>query len=287
MGRVLRLCIGLWAVLTWAGPALAQPADVTLELVAPLDHPGAVVTRATLLTGGADGTVVGGFVGFLFATGATARQVFPVSDLPDALRLEFTVPYGGLSPPGLPTTLVVDPLSFPADFFLPNPSPGDEITPPVPGTPADAVVHLSIAAVSGLGDDEAPTCEITRDGATLEARVQDTGSGLAEIDVRAEWNLVVTVPAFIRGTTDPVTVSAVLDDVERTATLLLAIVDVAGNRRYCKRVTFSGDDGSPPDPTGGSGGASVGSQVPSFSPLGLLFLSTVVGASALHRLRRR
>ena len=284
MGRVLRFCIGLWAALVWAGPALAQPADVTLELVAPLNHPGAVVTGATLLSGGANGTVVGSFVGYLFASGATARQIFPVSDLPDALRLEFEVPSGGLS-----TTLVVDPLSSPDEFFLPNPSLGVEITspPPPPGDPGvDAVVRVSIADVTGVDDDEAPSCEITRDGATLEAVVQDTESGLAEIDVREERNLVVTEPSFPPETTDPVTVSAVVEDVERTATLLLAIVDVAGNRRYCKSITLSGDEGSSPDPGAGGAGDISGNQVPSLSPLGLLLLGSLVGAGALHSLRR-
>lgn len=292
MGRVLSFCTGLWAVLVWAGPALAEPADVTLELIAPPGHPGAMVTGATLLSGGVDGTVVGSFAGYLYASGGTARKIFPVSGLPDALRLEFTVPPAGLPPPdgpvpGLLTELVVASLSYSNEFFLPNPSPGDDIMPPVPGASGvDAVIGVSIAEVNGVDDAEAPSCEVTRDGATLEAVVQDTESGLEEIDVREERNLLVTEPSFPPETTDPVIVSAVVEDVERTATLLLAITDVAGNRRYCKSITLTGDEGASPDPGAGGAGENSGNPVPSLSPLGLLLLGSLVGAGALHSLQR-
>jgi hypothetical protein len=87
-------------------------------------------------------------------------------------------------------------------------------------------------------DTEAPLCQFSTVRAgppyEIDLTVQDSGSGLAAINLLAEENAQVTIPAFTVGTSEPVTVSA---KIERPEGVLVAVeaVDVAGNvKSACK-----------------------------------------------------
>ena len=98
-------------------------------------------------------------------------------------------------------------------------------------------------------DATAPECEIVAvesgPPATLRVRVRDTGSGLASIDVRRGDNAEVAVPAFERGSTEALTVVATKRDPGRRATVVLEVLDVAGNATVCDPVVTDVTAGVP------------------------------------------
>ncbi len=208
------------------GAANAQANVVTLKLTAPPGHPGAVINEATFSK---DGVIVGEFNGFLAVSGGSASTTHTVTDKPNEVEVTFRVPFNGDS-----TVYSVTSADFAVDvYFLPNPSPGGTISPITVGDEGtDAFFVVSMVEVSD--DRTAPSCEISNPGqGQIEATLQDTGSGLAEINVRSR-NLTVDIPDFIPGTTDPVVVKGTIINPNRTATLIIKAVDEAGNRSYCK-----------------------------------------------------
>jgi hypothetical protein len=224
------------ALLAAFGPAsgVARAQEVVeLHLEVPAGHPGFSVSGVTLLKAG---LVVGAFDTPVMAIGGFASFTFDISasDVPDEVELEFAVPSDGT------TTLYAvagTDFAFGTVYFLPNPSPGGVIG-PQPGNPAtDAFFELALVTPPPPPDDTtAPTCSFELPAGGIDATVQDGESGLASIEVRSAINLVVAVPAFAPGTTDPVTVEASVVDPRRTSTLYLKVLDLANNARYCKQV---------------------------------------------------
>jgi sugar lactone lactonase YvrE len=87
-------------------------------------------------------------------------------------------------------------------------------------------------------DEEAPICNSTGSGSDrIVITVQDELSGLAEIRVGRSRNVDVEVPNFERGTTEPVQVTALIenpDRPDRAATVVLKNTDEAGNGSTCR-----------------------------------------------------
>ncbi len=221
--QVVGLMLGILSLFLLSGYGGARVAQaqsvVTLELTSPVNNASARILQVTYEE---DGSIVGEFNGFLLVFGAaTSSATTSVTEMPDSAEVTFRVPYNGVT-----TTIVVDSADFGIPILLPT---------GVPPNPAiDPFIIISVAEVSD--DTEAPTCTSSQpDSETIEFEVQDTGSGLAEIIVAEDYNADVTVPAFDPGTTDPVTVTAAILDTGRTATVRLTVIDVAGNRTYCKR----------------------------------------------------
>jgi hypothetical protein len=199
-----------------------------LELIAPADHPGAVVTHATLRKGSA---VVGEFAGLIAVSGGSGSASVLVTEPPDNLDVEFRVPFGGI----LTTySILVTEFVPGAVYYLPEPSLGGTIPPQPPGDPnADARFLLSVIEPSE--DTQSPSCEIrSPDPGQLGVTVQDQDSGLASISVRLARNIDIQVPDFDPGTTDPVVFAGTIDDPNRSVTLLLKVRDEAGNLAICK-----------------------------------------------------
>jgi len=99
----------------------------------------------------------------------------------------------------------------------------------------------ALVAVVGGGppdpDEEAPICNSTGSGSDrIVITVQDELSGLAEIRVGRSRNVDVDVPNFKPGTTEPVQVTALIENQARTATVALKNTDEAGNGSTCKSV---------------------------------------------------
>jgi hypothetical protein len=273
--------------------ALAAPAFALVNASVELEAPGggfegAALTHVTFHMDDANGPIVGEWSGFLFTADGLVRSVFTVIDDPgalDAMRVEFVSPLTAAL-----TTLVVDPLVFPIEFFLPNPSDGSEIAipPTTPGAPGDnAVVRVSVESVVAGADQTAPTCRITRTGPTVAAELTDAASGLASIEIEWASNLSISVPAFAPGTAEVAFDGSVLEP-EQTVTLILDVYDVAGNRSLCKSVSqLSGGSGGVP-PAGGGGANPFGQAVPSLAPGALVALTAfLVAAAGLGLSRRR
>ena len=90
-------------------------------------------------------------------------------------------------------------------------------------------------------DETVPACEITdvRSGppSQMDVRVQDVGSGLVAINVLKIENATLTGhTGFAAGTREAVVVQATKDDESRKATVVLEVIDRAGNRRTCDPV---------------------------------------------------
>jgi hypothetical protein len=91
----------------------------------------------------------------------------------------------------------------------------------------------------GVADKAKPTCVVkTYKGPPFHGTMtfKDTGSGLASLTVTTNTNFKVTMPAFTRGTTTAVTVSATRVDEKKSAQLVIKAVDVAGNAISCDPV---------------------------------------------------
>jgi subtilisin-like proprotein convertase family protein len=99
-------------------------------------------------------------------------------------------------------------------------------------------------------DTTAPACTATdfRAGppASGDITTQDTGTGLASIQVRAAENVNVTVPLFTPGTTAPVVVTGTLIDPNIGGSFEIKSVDVAGNFSSCNRTVATGGGGGTP-----------------------------------------
>ena len=97
-------------------------------------------------------------------------------------------------------------------------------------------------------DTTAPVCTATdfRPGppASADITTQDTGTGLADINIRSADNVNVVVPPFTPGTTTPIVVSGTLIDPNVDGSFEIESVDVAGNVSSCNRTV----------PVGGGGG---------------------------------
>lgn len=97
------------------------------------------------------------------------------------------------------------------------------------------------------GDCALPTCELTTgdlQGSQVQWTIQDTGSGLDQVNVLQATNATVMVPAFSSGETSPVMVTADADG-PGLATVQLEAVDVAGNVTTCEVVDFNVDNTPP------------------------------------------
>jgi hypothetical protein len=90
-------------------------------------------------------------------------------------------------------------------------------------------------------DSTQPQCEITNIDPgppfTIEVTIQDNESGVAAINVVFSNNANITIPPFTPGTNDPIIVTAEKIDQTQSATVVLEVVDVAGNTTLCDPVT--------------------------------------------------
>ena len=109
--------------------------------------------------------------------------------------------------------------------------------------------NTQFSCSSPPADTTAPTCTATdfRAGppASADITTQDTGTGLASIQVRAAENVNVTVPPFTPGTTAPIVVTGTLIDPNIEGSFEIKSVDVAGNVSSCNRTVPVGGGGSP------------------------------------------
>jgi hypothetical protein len=224
--NVIMWTFGLVLVGFGIGAANAQVNVVTLKLTAPSGHPGAVIDKATFSK---DGDIVGEFNGFLAVSGGSASTTHTVTEEPNKVEVTFRVPFSGTS-----TVYDVSSTDFAFDvsYFLPDPSLGDTIPSTTVGDEGtDAFFVVSMVEVSD--DQTAPSCEISKPTGQIVAILQDTGSGLAEINVRSR-NLTVDPLDDPEGTKEPVVVVGTIINPNRYATLIIKAVDEAGNRSYCK-----------------------------------------------------
>jgi hypothetical protein len=94
--------------------------------------------------------------------------------------------------------------------------------------------------VFGPADETPPICEIVaiRNGPPkqIDVRVQDTGVGLAQIEILTQDNATVSVPGFALGTIDPVVVTATKIDQSQGSRIEIEATDFAGNRTVCDPV---------------------------------------------------
>jgi len=276
------ILISLGALLGVAAPATAQ-SSVKFEIESPPGHPGLKVSTFTLYQGGLAGTPVATWSGFLFVSGAPASVSLPVSAVPDAYRAVYEIPLGGE-----PTDVLIDTaeFAFGTKYFMPNPSmTAAPVTTALPDSGDDAFIELTLLPPPPFPDDDtAPTCDVTRNGLDIEATLQDVDSGLESIEVDIEINLTATVPTFTVGTTDPVVVTALVDDPTRLTTLLLDVRDRAGNRIFCKSVTRH--DGTSAGDVVIVIRAAGDASVPSLSGGAMAALAAGLAVIALRRLRR-
>jgi hypothetical protein len=124
-----------------------------------------------------------------------------------------------------------------AAYVTGNTLSGDFPTAASPAQPSIAgaidafVVRLNLDGAAP--DTTPPTCVLTASHpgppASIEVTNQDTGSGLASIQVLQATNCTVTVPSFAAGTTAPVIVVATKLNQARQAVVRLRVTDVAGN----------------------------------------------------------
>jgi hypothetical protein len=206
---------------------------VGIRLEAPAGHPGFGAFGVRLLKGG---TTVGALDRTSIVSGGPASIRFTVSaaDVPDAVELDFAVPFDGAR-----TLYSVSGLDFAFDraYLLPNPSPGGLIGRQTGDAEADAFFELSLVHSEIPEDQTSPTCVFSRpERGVIEATLRDQQSGLESVDVIFARNLTVEVPSFAPGTTEPVTVVARIDSRSRTAVLALRAIDGAGNRSVCKKI---------------------------------------------------
>jgi uncharacterized repeat protein (TIGR01451 family) len=86
-------------------------------------------------------------------------------------------------------------------------------------------------------DNTAPSCTLSRivtgPPKGLRVRVQDTGSGLASIEVTNHTNATTHVPTFTQGSTSALTVAATKINQTLPSQLALQVKDVAGNTTNC------------------------------------------------------
>jgi hypothetical protein len=225
--RALALAV-LALSLLGAGEAVAE--TVRVELNAPVGHPGAQITEVNLTS---DGMTVGQSAGFLFTSGGRASLSLQAAETPDGLELTFAIPFGGvLSSYVIPSGS----LAFDIPYFLPNPSPGGVVG-PITTDPEGDDAYVIVSVLPPVEDTQTPICLMSFSEPNLiVAVIQDGESGLASISVRSAANVRVDVPAFGRGTTEPVEVRATIRNLRLTANLALKATDLAGNSSYCKSV---------------------------------------------------
>lgn len=88
-------------------------------------------------------------------------------------------------------------------------------------------------------DNSAPTCELTASDvgppASIEVTVQDTGVGLAAINITAANNVEVFVPPFTPGETLPMVLTGTLINPNSNGSFDIQAVDMAGNVVNCSR----------------------------------------------------
>lgn len=282
IAQVALLLLGL------AGPAAAQT-SIKFEVLAPAGgHEGLKVNSFTLYQGGLAGTPVASWSGILFSSGgASASFTVPVTAVPDAYRAVYEIPFGGE-----PTDVLIDTadFGFGTQYFMPNPSvTANPVTSALPDSGNDAYIELTnLGPPPFPDDDDAPTCDVTRNGLDVQAVVQDVESGLAEIEVDIARNLTVPDPDDPAGTTDPVIINGVVNDPERLTTLLLDARDQAGNRILCKSVTkHPGTSEGDVEIVIHTAPAGEGfTDLPSASVGGILVLAAGLAATAVWRLRR-
>jgi subtilisin-like proprotein convertase family protein len=99
-------------------------------------------------------------------------------------------------------------------------------------------------------DATAPSCTPTdfRPGppASADITTQDTGTGLADINIRSADNVNVVVPPFTPGSTAPVVITGTLIDPNVAGSFEIESVDVAGNVSSCSRTVTGGGGGGTP-----------------------------------------
>ena len=90
--------------------------------------------------------------------------------------------------------------------------------------------------VSG-GDTTPPACTLTAmftgPPKSIQVTVQDSGSGLASINVDHSTNATTVVSPFANGSTSPVLITSTKDDQSQGSSLALTVTDVAGNVTKC------------------------------------------------------
>lgn len=233
--QVVVLALGLLVLFLMSGHGGAVPAGaqtVKLRLTSPPGGPSVTITQAIFTK---DTANVGEFNGFLAVTGGgIASASVALTDIPNDVDLIFTVPIGGIL-----TIYSVSATDFAFDtpYFLPDPSPGGTVG-PSPGDPiTDAFFVISLVEPSE--DNQSPSCTSSMpEPGLIEFTIQDTGSGLAIIEVELASNADVSVPSFDPGTTDPIIVAATIIDPNLTTKVLLEVADQAGNTTICKRVVW-------------------------------------------------
>lgn len=106
--------------------------------------------------------------------------------------------------------------------------------------PLSDTASFSLTVSAADQDHNPPDCALLGINpgppATLQVRLQDGESGLAQVKVLVAVNVEVDIPVFIPGTTDPVIVSATKIDPNRSSTLTLEVFDLAGHSITCDPV---------------------------------------------------
>lgn len=104
-----------------------------------------------------------------------------------------------------------------------------------------AMTHITLTVHlrgTGIAETVAPACRVTdvQGGSTTRVlfTAQDTGSGLASIQLLGAANATVSIPAFTAGTTAPVVITATKQNAWKEAGVRLKVTDRAGNVRLCE-----------------------------------------------------
>jgi len=169
-----------------------------------------------------------------------------------------------------------------AQFCYAGSNAGDDSIVASVGTITSNAVAVTWTALAQ--DKTPPTCKVPTnylyngDGVRVgvTATVQDTGSGLASVATVSVTNVKSVTADFAVGTTEPVTVTFLKDDLTKGSRFTIRITDVQGNHLDCDPA-MSGDVAEGSAGTSPSTGCSQGAG-------GLLGL---IGLAAVGLLRRR
>lgn len=208
-------------------PKSKTPVDFFIQLVPSIGVPPQFVSPTP--TCGSTQTV---------APGNTLSFTVKASDADsgDSVSLNATgLPAGATMTPSLPTS--ANPVS---SVFSWIPSAAQTGTYVVTFSATDSTLQQTLCSVTinvKVADTTGPSCALTGVVAgppkQIQITVQDTGSGLASVQVIQSTNADTVVPPFSVGTTAPVVVTATKIDQTQGSQVGLTITDVAGNSTTC------------------------------------------------------
>lgn len=158
-------------------------------------------------------------------------DLFPGDVLPPGATMTPSLPVTGGT--GISSTFNWTPLYGQAGIFLVKYNVTDNAG-------LTAFNSVDITVQQAPPDTTSPLCELTNIDPgppfTIEVTIQDTESGMKEINVITSNNATVTVPPFTIGTREPVIVIAEKIDQGHSATVVLETKDVVGNTTLCDPV---------------------------------------------------